>query len=107
MNPYTYIPDVADAVIPVTGGSSRTIHQDDQSRVVVFAFAAGHDLPAHAASFPAFLCVLRGEALVQLGNDRQLARGGAFIYMMAGLSHAVHANTDLVFLLFILKQGEQ
>jgi quercetin dioxygenase-like cupin family protein len=107
MNPYTYIPDVADAIIPVTGGSSRTIHQDDHSRVVVFAFATGHDLPAHAASLPAFLCVLRGEALVQLGDDRQLARSGAFIYMTAGLSHAVHANTDLVFLLFMLKPGKQ
>lgn len=99
-------PDVAGVVeIPATGTLSRTLHADDDVRVVVFGFAAGEELSEHTASRPALIQVIRGELRLTLDGETATAGPGAWIHMTAGLRHAVRAVTPAVMLLTLLRQA--
>jgi quercetin dioxygenase-like cupin family protein len=102
---YTLIPDVrAHTQVPENGILSQTIQSDDRSKVVLFGFAAGQELSAHTAPFPATLTFLKGEAALRLGTDEQDAREGAFVYMTPYLEHGIKAKTDLIVLLTMIKK---
>jgi len=101
---YTHIADLAArAEPPAQGILSRTIHNDEQLKAVVFGFDEGQELTEHTASKPAILQVIRGEATLTLGDDTLEAQAGAWIHMPAGLRHAVKARTPVVMLLLLLK----
>ncbi len=103
MQPYTYLPDLsAEAPVPTHGILSRTLLSQQGSKVVLFAFDAGQELSEHTASRPAILQVLSGKGRLKLGNDEQEARPGCWVYMSAGLPHAVWAESPLVLLLTLL-----
>lgn len=103
---YTYIPSILDDVpVPETGILSRTLHNDDRSKLVAFAFSAGQELSAHTAPMPAILQIIKGQAKVRLGEDHIEAEEGAVIHMAPQLEHGIHATTDLVMLLVLLKTG--
>jgi quercetin dioxygenase-like cupin family protein len=53
---------------PVNGTLSRTIHQDDRLKAVLFGFAAGQELSEHTASTQAIIHFLRGEVKVSGGQ---------------------------------------
>lgn len=60
---YVHILDlVNEAEPPADGILSRTIHQDDQTKAVVFGFGQGQELSEHTASTPAMLFFVKGEA---------------------------------------------
>ena len=83
---YTHIADLAaQAEPPEQGILSRTIHNDDQLKAVVFGFDQGQELTEHTASKPALLQIVRGEATLTLGDDTIDAQPGAWIHMPAGL----------------------
>jgi quercetin dioxygenase-like cupin family protein len=101
---YTHIADLAaQAEPPAQGILSRTIHDDEQLKAVVFGFDQGQELTEHTASKPAILQIIRGEAELTLGDDTIEAKAGAWIHMPAGLRHAVKARTPVVLLLLLLK----
>jgi quercetin dioxygenase-like cupin family protein len=100
---YTYIANLAEQDIPADGILSRTLHNDDQVKVVVFAFGAGQELSEHTASMPAIIHVLQGEAQLTLGNDVVEGRAGTWVHMPAQLRHRVQAKTPLIMLLLLLK----
>lgn len=103
---YTYLADLGHEAEPPEGGIlSRTIHQDDRLKAVLFGFGAGQELSEHTASTPAVLQFLSGEATVTLGGDTLEARPGTFVHMPAGLQHAIRARTPTVMLLLLLKGG--
>ena len=103
---YRHIEDLLKEVaIPQDGILSRTLHQDERLKMVLFAFAQGQELSEHTAATPAILQVLQGEALVKLGEDEVQARAGAWIHMPPQLPHSVSARTPLVLLLLLLKTG--
>ena len=91
------------ADIPADGILSRTIHADAEVKVVLFAFDAGQELSEHTAATPAIIQVLRGEALLTLGDERVEAGPGTWAHMAARLPHAVLARTPMVMLLTMLK----
>jgi quercetin dioxygenase-like cupin family protein len=103
MSSYTYVADIAAQEIPAAGILSRTVHNDDHAKVVLFGFDAGQELSEHTASMPAILQILRGEAQLGLGDDSIEARAGAWVYMPAQLRHSVRAQTPVVMLLVLLK----
>jgi quercetin dioxygenase-like cupin family protein len=109
MNPsYTYIADLAKQVdIPADGILSRTLYNDEQVKVVLFGFDAGQELSEHTASMPAILHIVRGEALLTLGDDSLEAEAGAWVRMPPELRHGVYAKTPVVMLLLLIKTGEQ
>jgi quercetin dioxygenase-like cupin family protein len=103
---YTCIADLAREVeIPRNGILTRTLHQDDRLKVVVFGFDAGQELSEHTASTPAVLHFLQGEADLTLGADSMQARPGTWVHMPAQLPHSVRAQTPVLMLLLLLKGG--
>ncbi len=93
--------------IPPKGILSRTLQNDDRSKVILFGFAAGEELSAHTAPMPATLHFLQGEAEVRLGEDIHQAGVGSYAYMPAGLPHGIKARTALLMLLTMIKNAQQ
>jgi quercetin dioxygenase-like cupin family protein len=101
---YTHFADLArEAEPPADGILSRTLHEDDRIKVVLFGFAAGESLSEHTAAKPAILHFLQGEAALTLGEDHLDARPGAWVHMPPQLPHSIHAETPVVMLLMLLK----
>ncbi len=101
---YVYVKDSREqARVPENGILSQTLHSDEQSKTILFGFAAGQELSAHTAPFPATLTFLKGEAALRLGTDEQQAGEGTFVYMPPRLEHGVKAKTDVVMLLTMVK----
>lgn len=104
MTDYTHILDLAkEAEPPADGILSRTIHQDDKVKAVVFGFGQGEELSEHTAAKPAMLFFVKGEASIGLGDDLQVAQAGTWVHMPAGLKHSIKAKTPVVMLLVLLK----
>ena len=101
---YTRIEDVASEVEPPPDGIiSRTLYNDDRLKAVIFGFGKGQELSDYAASSPAVMHFLEGQARIALGDDITDAAAGTWVHMEAGLRHAVYAKTALVMLLLIFK----
>jgi quercetin dioxygenase-like cupin family protein len=101
---YALLDLAREAEPPQDGILSRTIHQDDQVKALVFGFGQGQELSEHTASKPAMLFFVKGEATVGLGSDTKEARPGTWVHMPAGLKHSIKAKTPVVMLLVLLKQ---
>jgi quercetin dioxygenase-like cupin family protein len=82
---------------------SKTLQNDDRSKIILFSFAPGQELSAHTAPFPATLFFAKGEATVKLGQEQQEAAEGSFAYMPPHLDHGIRAKTDVVMLLTMFK----
>jgi quercetin dioxygenase-like cupin family protein len=104
-NRYVYLKDLAAEVnVPEDGILSRTLQNDDRSKLILFGFGPGQELTAHTAPFPATLYFVQGEASLQLGEDHLEAGPGTFAYMPANLEHGIRARTSVVMLLTMLKE---
>lgn len=90
--------------IPEQGILSRTLHNDDYLKLVIFGFSAGHELSAHTAPMPATIQILQGRAQVTLGEETRVLEADSFIYLPPQLKHAIVAETPLVMLLSLWKQ---
>lgn len=101
--PYIYFKDVRDAHVQGDSILSKTIQNDERSKVIQFCFAPGQELSAHTAPFPAILYFAKGRASLRLGADRQDAGEGTFVYMTPNLEHGIHAETEVVMILTMLK----
>jgi quercetin dioxygenase-like cupin family protein len=102
---YNLLADLASQIeTPRDGTLSRTIHQDEHLKAVLFAFSPGQELSEHTAATPAVLHFLSGEADVALGSDRVDARAGTWIHMSAQLPHSIRAKSAVTMLLLLLKQ---
>ncbi len=102
---YAFFPELLSEVeVPAKGILSRTLHNDERVRIVLFGFAAGEELSAHTAPVPAVLYVLQGEARVKLGEDWLEAKAGTLAHMTPNLPHGILAKTPLVMLLVMAKQ---
>lgn len=82
---------------------SRTLHQDEQSKVVLFGFDTGQELSEHTASVPAVMHFLAGEAEVMVGGERHSATAGTWIRMAAKVPHAIVARTPVTMLLTLFR----
>lgn len=102
-SPYCH-PNLAGA-LTITPDStiSRTVHQDEHVKVVLFGFAAGQELSEHTAAVPAHLYFIAGEAEVLLGQETVTVKTGSWVQMPARLPHAIKANTEVKMLLTLLK----
>jgi quercetin dioxygenase-like cupin family protein len=107
MNPeYDLIPDIEQLApdIPPDSIISRTFHEDERMKVILFAFAQGQELSEHTASQPAMLLFLGGEADLKLGEDEHKAHAGTWVHMPAKLPHSIKAETETIMLLMLYKE---
>lgn len=102
---FLHIADLAREVeAPQDGILSRTVLNNDDVKVVLFAFSAGQELSEHTASMPALLYFHQGEAALTLGEDVQHACAGSWTYMPANLKHSVRTIMPTVMLLVLIKR---
>lgn len=100
---YHHISNLLKEVAPPQNGIlSRTLYSAGGSKTVLFAFDAGQELSEHTASRPAILHVLSGQGTLKLGDEEKPANPGTWVYMPAGLVHAVRAESPLTMLLTLL-----
>lgn len=100
---YAYIADLGlGAEVPQGGILSRTLHSEGGVKTVIFAFDSGQELSEHTASRPAILHILSGQGRLKLGSDELEAKPGTWVYMPAGLVHALQAESPLTMLLTLL-----
>ncbi|HEU4742069.1 MAG TPA: cupin domain-containing protein [Meiothermus sp.] len=118
---YQYIPDLhQEAAVQPDGILSRVLHnepyfrgdsreasfrgdsREDGIRTVIFAFDTGQELTEHTASRPATLQILSGHGKIKLAQDELEAKPGTWVYMPAGLVHAIRAESPLTMLLTLL-----
>jgi quercetin dioxygenase-like cupin family protein len=103
-SPYACYLDLSKEIEPpVDGTLSRTLHQDERLKVVLFAFSAGQELSEHTASTPAIMHFLSGDASVTLGEDRVSVQAGTWIHMQTNLKHSIRAESPVRMLLLLLK----
>ncbi len=103
---YTYLDDLkAHVQVPENGILSRTIQNDDRTKIIVFGFAPGQELSAHTAPYPATIYFVKGEAELKLGPDIQQAREGTFVHMTPNLEHGIKAKSEVVMLLTMIKNS--
>jgi quercetin dioxygenase-like cupin family protein len=88
--------------IPRDGTLSRTIHRDDNVKIVLFGFAGGQELSQHTASVPAIIQILSGDIRLTLDGEEKELSSNSWIFMEANVPHAVYAKTDAVMLLTML-----
>ena len=88
---------------PDSGKQSIILIDDANSKVVLFAFAAGSGLTEHVAPFPAIIQIIRGEAALTVGNELVAGKVGTWIQMAAKTPHSIQAETPVVMLLTLLK----
>ena len=106
MPDYIFLDQILSTMPEITPDStiSRTVHDDDQLKIVVFGFDAGQELSEHTASMPAILHFIQGDVELILGDDQHKAGPGSWAHMPAHLPHSVKANTPTVMLLYLLKR---
>ena len=101
---HTHFSDLAqEARPPDKGILSRTLHNDDRLKAVLFGFAQGEELSEHTASMPAVLHFLQGEANLALGDDTVEVKPGTWVHMPTGLRYSIQARTPVVMLLLLVK----
>ncbi len=102
---YIFVDDVtAQSQVPENGILSRTLQNDDRSKLVLFSFAPAQELSAHTAPYPAILTFLKGKAALRLAGDLHEAGAGTVVYMPAGLEHGIQAKSELIVLLTMIKR---
>ncbi|HBY63535.1 MAG TPA: cupin [Solibacterales bacterium] len=89
--------------VPESSILSSTLQNDEFSKFILFRFAAGQELSAHTAPFPATLYFVSGDADLRLGDEQHQAAPGTWAYMPANLVHGIKARTEVVMLLTMLK----
>ena len=105
---YNFISNMKDMIpdIPPDSIVSRTLHEDEGIKVILFGFAEGQKLSEHTASQPAMLTFLSGDAQLTLGDDPFTAEPGAWVYLPPHLPHSVQATTEVLMMLVLLKDRE-
>ncbi|WP_044303683.1 cupin domain-containing protein [Rhodopirellula sallentina] len=92
--------------IEIQGGStiSKTLHQDDNLKIVLFGFDAGQELSEHTAAVPAIMHFLEGKADVTVGADESVAGANTLYHMEAKMPHSIRATEPTKMLLMLLKK---
>lgn len=104
--PYVVHAKLAESIeTPTDGTFSRTLYQDERTKVVLFSFSAGQELSEHTASTPAIMHFLTGESEVTLGPDQVTAAAGTWIHMPAQLPHSIRTRTPVVMALTLFKSA--
>ena len=82
---------------------SREVLRKPTGTVTAFAFDAGQALSEHTAPFDALICVLDGEAEMQIAGKPQQVEAGQMIILPANKPHAVKAVTRFKMLLVMIR----
>ena len=88
---------------PESGKQSIVLLDDDNTKVVLFAFGVGIGLTEHVAPFPAIIQIIKGEAALTVGSESFAEKPGTWIQMAPKTPHSIKAESPVVMLLTLLK----
>lgn len=88
---------------PDSGRKSLILCDDDRTKVVLFAFAAGASLAEHRAPYPAMIQIIHGDAKLTVGDEDVSGQPGTWIQMEAQMPHSIEAATNVLMLLTLIK----
>ncbi len=88
---------------PESGKQSIVLVDNDHTKAVLFAFAAGGGLAEHVAPLPATIHMVQGEATLTVGDETIAGRSGTWIQMEPQTPHSIKANTPVLMLLTLHK----
>ncbi len=98
------IRQLVDELQPPESGKQTIVLLDDaNSKVVLFAFAAGGGLAEHVAPVPAMIQIIKGEAEMTVGKESVAGKPGTWIQMAARTPHSIKAESPVVMVLTLLK----
>jgi quercetin dioxygenase-like cupin family protein len=98
------IRQLADELQPPESGKQSIVLADDaNTKVVLFAFAAGDGLAEHVAPLAAIIQVIKGEASLTVGEETVVGKPGTWIEMAAKTPHSIKAQTPMVMSLTLFK----
>jgi quercetin dioxygenase-like cupin family protein len=104
---YTYYPDLAAEAAQVQRGiHSQTLSKGEGVELVLFTLASGEQLSEHTSARSAIVHVLHGAGRLNVAGDEYDIRPGAWLRMAAGTPHAIVADSELVFALYLLPHGD-
>ena len=82
---------------------SRTIINNREGTVTIFAFDEGEGLSEHTAPFDALVHILEGRAEIKISGKTSIIEQGEAIILPAGRPHAVKALSRFKMLLTIIR----
>lgn len=95
---------LADEIQPPESGKQSIVLLDDaNTKVVLFAFAAGSGLTEHVAPLSAIIQIIEGEAPLTVGEESISGKPGTWIQMAPKTPHSINAESPVVMLLTLLK----
>jgi quercetin dioxygenase-like cupin family protein len=84
---------------------SKTLAQNEQVSLTLFAFDQGEEISAHTSKGDALVIVLEGSGEATIGGTKHTLRAGDSIVMPAGIPHAVFAKEPFkMFLVVVFPQ---
>lgn len=100
---YIYVNNLENLVQEFAENSitSRTIHEDENSTTILFAFSPGQKLSEHTSSKSAILHFVKGKATITLENNTSNAVSGTWVHMQPNLPHSIEAETEVIMLLIM------
>ncbi len=102
---FTLYENLAEQVeIPKAGITSRSVYKSNHLKSVIFGFAEGEELSEHTASVPAIVQILKGDATLTFESEVKQLTAGAWVHMDAHLPHSVLAKTELVIMVYLLRE---
>ena len=99
--------DVREQPMPDRGILSQTLLKNEHTSLVFMKLAPGEELSEHTSKFPVWLYTLSGEGKLTTTQGEHAMHEGSWIYLEPQEEHAVHPDTDLQFLLILMKGGIQ
>ena len=82
---------------------SRTVIEQPNGSVTLFAFDEGQGLSEHIAPFNAMVYILNGEAEVTISGNSMNLLEGQMVIMPANKSHSIKANKRFKMMLFMVR----
>jgi len=98
------IRQLADELKPLESGKQSIVLLDDaNTKVVMFAFAAGSGLTEHVAPFQAIFQIIKGAAELTVVEESVAGKPGTWIQMDARTPHSIKAESPVLMLLTLLR----
>jgi quercetin dioxygenase-like cupin family protein len=89
---------------PDKGLTSRTLHNDENIKLVLLSFSQEHELKSHTAPMPITIQILEGEALITIDAEPMAANSGTLVMVPALVTHSIIAKTRMAMLLTMAKK---
>lgn len=82
---------------------SKQILKKENGNITLFAFGENEELTKHTSPYEAFVQIIEGEMLIEIGEGKFNLQSGDVILMPADIPHGLKALTNVKMLLTMIK----